>query len=245
MENPRRYGHAPFSVAVIHGGPGAGGEMAPVARKLAAEKGVLEPIQTATTLDGQVEELASILEADGAPPVTLIGHSWGAWLSFILAARRPELVKKLILVSSGPFEEAYVPALEAARRARLTAGDKDCLLERLGALAAKTDAYDPIADETADADRVGLRGEMFDGVWRTAAGLRRSGELLGLADRIACPVVAVHGADDPHPAAGVEKPLAAALKNFRFILLKRCGHMPWLERQAREEFFSVLRRELK
>ncbi|NBD34478.1 MAG: alpha/beta hydrolase, partial [Chloroflexi bacterium] len=34
--NPlRTYGHPPFDVAVIHGGPGAGGEMAPVAHELA------------------------------------------------------------------------------------------------------------------------------------------------------------------------------------------------------------------
>jgi hypothetical protein len=29
MENPRKYGSAPFNTAVVHGGPGAGGEMAP------------------------------------------------------------------------------------------------------------------------------------------------------------------------------------------------------------------------
>lgn len=47
MQNLWIWGKAPFTVAVIHGGPGAGGEMAPVARKLACDYGVLEPIQTA------------------------------------------------------------------------------------------------------------------------------------------------------------------------------------------------------
>ena len=32
MKNLKVYGNAPFNVAVIHGGPGAPGEMAPVAR---------------------------------------------------------------------------------------------------------------------------------------------------------------------------------------------------------------------
>jgi len=32
MKNLRKYGKAPFSIAAIHGGPGAPGEMAPVAR---------------------------------------------------------------------------------------------------------------------------------------------------------------------------------------------------------------------
>ena len=32
MKNLRKYGKPPFNVAVIHGGPGVPGEMAPVAR---------------------------------------------------------------------------------------------------------------------------------------------------------------------------------------------------------------------
>jgi hypothetical protein len=55
MKNPRTYGITPYSIAVIHGGPGAPGQMAPVARELSRDYGVLEPLQTATTLDGQVE----------------------------------------------------------------------------------------------------------------------------------------------------------------------------------------------
>jgi pimeloyl-ACP methyl ester carboxylesterase len=55
--------------------------------------------------------LKTVITADGSPPVILIGFSWGAWLCFILAARYPELVKKLILVSSGAFEEHYTTSL--------------------------------------------------------------------------------------------------------------------------------------
>jgi pimeloyl-ACP methyl ester carboxylesterase len=74
--------------------------------------------------------------------------------------------------------------------------------------------------------------------------MRRSGELLALGKHIACPVVAIHGNFDPHPAAGVQEPLAQVLKDFRFILLNQCGHKPWRERQARDEFFAMLDREL-
>jgi pimeloyl-ACP methyl ester carboxylesterase len=57
-------------------------------------------------------------------------------------------------------------------------------------------------------------------------------------------VVAIHGDYDPHPAEGVQKPLSAILENFRFILLKNCGHKPWVERQARDRFYAVLKVEL-
>jgi pimeloyl-ACP methyl ester carboxylesterase len=57
-------------------------------------------------------------------------------------------------------------------------------------------------------------------------------------------VVAIHGDFDPHPAEGVKEPLAKAIENFRFILLKNCGHTPWIERDARERFYQLLAVEL-
>jgi pimeloyl-ACP methyl ester carboxylesterase len=262
LKNLRAYGKAPFNIAIIHGGPGAGGEMSPVARELASNWGVLEPIQTATSLEGQVKELRTVLENHGALPVTLIGFSWGAWLSFIVAAHYPTSIKKLILVGSGPYEEKYVAKLQETRLSRLSGeertefeliiralGDpategKDTLLTRLGALASKTDEYDPIIEEPPESNSVGSQGDIFHGVWKDAAEMRRSGKLLELGKHIKCPVIAIHGDYDPHPAEGVQKPLSAVLESFRFILLKNCGHMPWIERRARDEFYRTLEEEL-
>ena len=255
----RKYGKAPFSVAVVHGGPGVAGEMRPVARELSSGWGVLEPIQTAMSLEGQVEELKTVLESDGDLPVVLVGFSWGAWLSFIVAARYPAIVKKLILVGSGPYEEKYVARLQDTRLSQLSeqervefefiirtldnpaTEDKDTAVAKLGVLASKTDAYDPEIDKSETID---CRADIFQSVWADAAELRGSGKLLELAKHIKCPVVAIHGDYDPHPAEGVCKPLSSVLKSFRFILLKNCGHKPWIERQAREEFFRTLKKEM-
>ncbi len=94
MKKLKQYGKKPFSTAVIHGGPGVAGEMAPVTRELASDWGILEPIQTAMSLEAQVEELKTVLENNSNLPVTLIGFSWGAWLSFIVAARYPAIITK-------------------------------------------------------------------------------------------------------------------------------------------------------
>lgn len=262
MKNLRTYGRPPFSVAVIHGGPGAGGEMAPVARELGRDRGVLEPIQTATSLAGQIEELRATLEQHGNLPVILVGFSWGAWLSFLVAAHHPPIVRKLIVIGSGPFEEKYVPRLHETRMSRLSeeergefasllqslsdpaTEDKDILLARLGALAEKSDSYDPIQEEPHEGDSVGLRGDIFGGVWEEATDMRRSGRLLDLASQIRCPVAAIHGEYDPHPADGVQEPLSERLEEFRFTLIRHCGHKPWIERQARVEFYTVLMAEL-
>ncbi|MFH1321005.1 MAG: alpha/beta fold hydrolase [Bacteroidota bacterium] len=99
MKNLRKYGTAPFTVAVVHGGPGAPGSIAPVARELSLNLGTLEPLQTSTSIEGQIHELLTVLEKHGDLPITLIGHSWGAWLCFIFTARHPLIVNKFINIA--------------------------------------------------------------------------------------------------------------------------------------------------
>lgn len=256
----RLHGTLPFHNVFVHGGPGAAGEMGPVARAVSSRCGSLEPFQTAATLDGQIEELAGDLSAFADPPITLIGYSWGAWLAALTAARCPELVDKLVLISSGPFEQKYVPLMAQIRQARFTAEewaeieqiqarladenaiDRPALFARFGALYGKADAYDPLPD--GHQESASLNPKIYHSVWNEAAGLRQTGQLLQQVRQIFCPVVAIHGDYDPHPAEGVREPLSAALPDFRFILLERCGHTPWKERHAKESFYRVLLEEL-
>jgi pimeloyl-ACP methyl ester carboxylesterase len=258
--NPRTYGSPPYRVALLHGGPGTAGGMAPLARELGLSRGVLEPLQTAASIDGQVEELKVLLEQNSELPVTLVGHSWGAWLGCIFAARHPRMVRKLILVSSGGFEEKYAARTHETRLARLCAEDreevqrllesfrkppfdsKDADFARLGELFFRADAFDPLPQEPP---QVEFSLDIYKRVWREATLLRRSGRLLELGREIVCPVVAIHGDYDPHPAEGVERSLSDVIRDFRFILLEKCGHKPWIERQARERFFQVMEEELQ
>ena len=191
--------------------------------------GVLEPFQTEMTLDGQVQELRAVLEEEAQVPVTLIGFSWGAFLSWMTAARYPLLVRKLILVSSAPFEESYASAITRTRLDRLTAaerteakdliakmddpaaGEKDQILARLGILLSHADAYDPapVPDEAFH-----VQYDVFRGVWDEACELRRKGVLLQMAHAIRCPVVAIHGDYDPHPARRCERAALAGMPGF-------------------------------
>ena len=260
LVNPRLHGQAPYSVAVVHGGPGALGGMGQVARELAASCGVLEPIQTKATVAGQIEELAALLQAHGQPPFTLVGHSWGAWLATLVAAYYPDLVARLVLVCSGPFEAHWAEGITEARLSRLNENDRtrarelmrllanpgegnhDDVLGEFGALMSNTDDYDALPGGDGSA---GCRQEIFSGVWPQAAAMRASGELMQAVARVNCPVVAIHGQHDPHPWQGVKEPLERTLHQFRFHLLPRCGHTPWRERHAREEFYRLLRAALE
>lgn len=230
---------------MIHGGPGAAGEMTLLAETLAHDRGILEPLQTALSINGQVKELKTVLEKYGELPVTLVGYSWGAWLVLILAAKYPALVNKLILVSSGPFIEEYATQIQNIRLSRLSPQEreeiKDASFTRLGELCSKADAFDPWPKSSFG---IIINSDIFNKVWPEAAALRQSGELLALAQQVKCPVIALHGDHDPHPAAGVQKPLSAILKDFKFHLLEHCGHKPWQEKQARDKFFTILQDEL-
>ncbi|AAM05261.1 TPA: alpha/beta hydrolase [Methanosarcina acetivorans] len=255
----RKYGNSPFTTAVIHGGPGVPGEMASVARELSSFTGILEPLQTKATIEGQVKELRNILKEHGALPVTLIGFSWGATLSYIFTALHPRFVKKLILVGSGPYEQRYAVNITSTRISRLGREDwedfrsLDAVLNNstaknrnetfciLGKLLSKVDTYDPLPHEV---ELIKCSYDVFKGVWREAHELRSSGKLLKLGTKVRCPVVAIHGDYDPHPFDGVKEPLSGVLKDFRFILLEKCGHRPWIEREAKEKFYELLEKEI-
>lgn len=287
----RKYGDNPYRVAVLHGGPGAAGGMAPVARELSRKMSVLEPFQTGMTITEQVEELRTALIAHGQAPVTLIGHSWGAWLGYIFATMYAHMVKKLIMIGAGPFSERYVQKMNETRWNRLTREEqqrveslKDMLAKvspdeqnresvkspvdpgkcgslrqhfpgyeshghelvqktifaDFGRLMSRADAFDPIYKQDTPME---FRPDIFNAVMPEAAALRRSGALLGMGEKINCPVVAIHGDFDPHPSEGVLE-LSTVLSDFRFILLEHCGHQPWEERYAREAFFQALLKEV-
>jgi len=259
MKNLRKFGKAPYSTAVVHGGPGAPGEMAPVARKLSFVRGVLEPLQTARTIEGQIDELEGVLKTVGNPPITLIGWSWGAWLSFLFTAHRPKLVKKLILVGSGPFEEKYASDIMKIRLNRLSEKEKkevlsltqalddlsvihkNKVLARFGKLISKADSYDPVSQES---EVLECQYDIYQQIWKQARKLRKSTKLLEFGKAIQCPVLAIHGDYDPHPYEGVRQPLSLVLKDFRFVLLEQCGHKPWIERSAKDIFYKILKDEV-
>ncbi|HEX8949268.1 MAG TPA: alpha/beta hydrolase, partial [Dissulfurispiraceae bacterium] len=166
---------------------------------------------------------------------------------------------KLIMVDSGGFTEEYAARTQETRMNRLKPEEKAELkrvlevlkassdemkngaFSRMGELFSRVDWFDPIEHTP---EQVQFRADIFQSVWKEAMEMRGSGRLLEMAREIRCPTVAIHGNYDSHPAEGVERPLSGILRDFRFILLENCGHKPWIERQARDHFYAVLRDEI-
>ena len=169
------------------------------------------------------------------------------------------MVKKLILIGAGPFEEKYASDIMQTRLSRLNQADRSetinllnmlqskdhperkKLFRRFGDLMSKADTFSPFSEENHVLE---FQTDIFNSVWPDAKALRGSGKLLEMGKAITCPVVAFHGDYDPHPIEGVEKPLSKILHDFRMIKLEKCGHYPWNEKLAQEQFYSLLIAEI-
>ncbi len=261
--NARYYGAKPYQAIVVHGGPGALGTVAAIARELSKDYGVIEPLQRKSSVAGLLQELDEVISANCEGPVSLIGHSWGAWLGFIYAAEYPMKLKKLILVGSGPFEGQYVAEIDKNRMAHFNQSEtaryhallgavsapetanKDRLMQQLGELVEKADNYCAVEIKTDRDDCLPVCGDMYSAIWAEASGLRESGKLLELSGKITCPVTMIHGEYDPHPLDGVKLPLEKRIKNLRIHILEKCGHNPWKERYAKDLFYEILREEMR
>ena len=253
---PRTYGPMPVEVAMLHGGPGAPGYMAPVARELSKSVGVLEPFQASDCLEGQIEELHDLLTH--YPSITtLVGSSWGAVLALFVAARRNTSVRKLILVGSAVFDASNSERIKKIRFERMSNEDrqrelslnesfnehpdKDLAFRQLADCSFDSDVYDPI---TRDLEIVEYQYLINQKVWTDFERLRDAGELAAEFSKIEIPVSIIHGDYDPHPLEGIEPFLRAHLAEVDVHLLEKCGHYPWIERYARDAFFGILRNEV-
>ncbi len=255
----RLYGNPPYQIILLHGGPGAPGSLAPLAQMLAKRFSLIEHLQNEFSIDAQIDSLNLTIDTFKMP-VTLIGHSWGAWLGWIFAARFPGKVKKLIMIGAGPFEERYAENIRQTRMQRLTpagrhqlatlsralhtanSSTKKQLFGQLGRLILKADSFDP---GPVEGDRTDPQPDVFASVWPEAEELRRSGRLLEMAREIRCPVAAIHGDFDPHPVVGIKQPLAGLLPDFQMITIPKCGHYPWFEKMAKKTFEDILIRLIR
>jgi len=253
----REYGETGPFVLLLHGGPAAPGEMAPVARGLSDRFRILEPFQRSSgaeplSVARHVEDLHALIASrrEAAPPA-VVGFSWGAMLALAHAAAYPSDSGCLVLVGCGTFdapsrdrmrailEERTEDALRA-RLAHLTEAfpDPDARMMAHHAATLPLYAYDLSSAET-EAETVDARA--YRETWDDALRLQREGAHPAAFAAIACPVLMLHGAEDPHPGRMIRDSLAPHIRRLEYRELARCGHYPWLERAAREAFFSSLR----
>jgi pimeloyl-ACP methyl ester carboxylesterase len=247
----RSYGSAGSLVLVLHGGPGAPGYLAPLARGLADRFRVREPFQRWSggeplTVARHVEDLREVVASCAPERPALVGHSWGAMLALAFAAEHPDLAGPIVLVGCGTFDAAARERMQAIRAERLddatrraieAIADPDERIARTGETMARLDTVERLAGESF-ATRADRRGH--EETWTDALRLQAEGVHPAAFAAIRGPVLLLQGDFDSHPGPLIRASLAPHLPQLEYVELPRCGHYPWLERHARDAFFATL-----
>jgi pimeloyl-ACP methyl ester carboxylesterase len=256
----REYGSAGPYVIVVHGGPGAPGHMAPVARELANEFRVLEPLQRESgrgplTVASHLADLHDVVTSLNAAGVCLVGSSWGAMLALAYAASHPQDVQGVVAIGCGTFDaesrkrfkqivdERTDPDLRA-RLSRLESSipDANARLEAKAALLLPVYSYDVAA---ADLDLSSADARSNRETWSDMVRLQEEGVYPYALRSIEAPVLMLHGSVDPHPGRLIHRSLLPHVRRLEYHEWAECGHYPWLERSVREAFYERLKSWLR
>jgi pimeloyl-ACP methyl ester carboxylesterase len=95
------------TVVILHGLAGSGREFEPTARALAPRRVILVDqrghggstrVPADTSRAAFVADVVHVIEAESTAPVDLVGQSMGAHTAMLVAAARPDLVRRLVLL---------------------------------------------------------------------------------------------------------------------------------------------------
>jgi proline iminopeptidase len=218
-----------------------------------------EPITWRT----QVSDLALVARELVQGPLSLVGYSWGGLLALLYAidafgggnpplpagAPRPA---RMALIAPAPVTREYRDdfELELAERqasvevdqlrgevvaAGLRERDHAAYRQRLFEISVAGYFADPA--HARDLTPFRVTGRVQQSVWDSLGDF----DLRPALPRVTCPVLIVHGREDPIPLDS-SRSAARALPDARLEVLDGSGHVPYVE--AAEELFAALRRFL-
>lgn len=261
-----RYGEpgAP-ALLVLHGGPGAHHDyLLPQMLELAkdhelvfydqrgggrSQNGDRSPVTWRT----HVEDLDLVVDELGLGVPRVVGYSWGGLLALLHAVERSRrgspLPALLALIDPAPLTRQYRAEFErefadrqagsevAALRAELAASglrERDPAAHRQRSFELSVAGYFADPRNARDLTPFRVTGRVQQQVWESLGDF----DLLPALDALrGVPAIFVHGREDPIPYRSSEE--GARAMGARFVMLERCGHVPYVEQPA--ALFAALR----
>jgi pimeloyl-ACP methyl ester carboxylesterase/predicted amidohydrolase len=187
--------------------------------------GLSDRRRTDFSMEADLEALEAVIAAQGASRMSVFGISQGGALACVLAARRPELVDKLVLY--GAFARGRLVGSPQVRGAIVA------LVRRHWGLGSRTLAQLFVgegADDLAVADsfarfqRESASGEMAASLLEELYRMDVRDEL----SRIRAPTLVIHRERDLAISARCGRELAASIPGARFVSLPGAAHLAWV-----------------
>jgi 3-oxoadipate enol-lactonase len=184
------------------------------------------------TIGDMAEDAAGLIRNLSIGPVHVIGWSMGGFISLELTVRHPELVERLILVSTSAGGLGFTPPTADIQASLMPSGYEDIetrvrriypLLAAPGYMDRRPEDMDRIV-EHEKAKRMSLKSyeRQFQAVvtW---------GGVSSRLDDIRAPVLVVHGDADRLVPYGNGQFLSAHIQGARLITYSQVGHLPPIE----------------
>jgi proline iminopeptidase len=255
----REHGRGPV-LLVLAGGPGMNAAyMEPLVTELARDHRCVVPDQRgtggsrlaridATTLHlaAYVADVEAVREKLGLPALALVGHSWGALLAMIYAARHPGRVERLVLIGPAGPTSRFLAVYPDNLAMRLRPEDLKLEAEAMAGpdveesvLRARMPGYFFSRELGVKARALVVPGSLAAGVAPIVlGGLGPGFDLTPELAAIRAPALVIQGRQDPvGESTAIE--VRDAIPGASLVWLERCGHFPWLE--ARERLYLEVR----
>jgi len=158
------------------------------------------------SIEREIEDLHAVVEAAG-PPVYLVGHSFGAVLALLVAARFSELIDKLVLyeppIGDSDTGDEWLKQLEAL----ILAGDLDAAVRSFASAASvTTDEHEAIGSNAK------ASAAQRDAVRTAAREIRAAKAALpidaSVLSKVTVPTLVLIGAEQNHPTYSGVRALA-------------------------------------
>ncbi len=176
------------------------------------------------------EDAVALIEALGVGPCDFVGLSMGGFVGMRLAARRPELVRKLVLIETSADPEPP----ENVGKYKLLAFIAEHF--GLGPVAGRVMKImfgkSFMSDEARQGERVRWRGELLANrrdIVKAVRGVIERAAIAPELGRISVPTLIIVGEEDTATTPTKAERIAAAIPGARLVRIPRAGHTSTVE----------------
>ena len=196
-------------------------------------------------IDQYVEDLEQLRQNLHLEKFYLLGHSWGGFLAMSYAIKYPQHIEKLVLANSAPCnQEGFFSFFNeyAIRTAHLkdeleklhsseayVNGDPE-IVKAYYKLALSTYLYDKNMIKDLSLDMTKESAVNCDKVYALFAKnlFETPFDLRKLLNHLEISTLVIHGDTDPIPPVTAEL-IHKNIPNSKYVLIKDCGHFPYIE----------------